>query len=1305
MQAGDSVAGRFELGEQIGAGGMGVVYRARDLLTGEPVALKVLRGAAFSQRFLREARVLAEIRHPAVVRYVAHGPAGDEDLYLAMELLEGEDLARRLKRQELTIGDSLILVARVASALAMAHARGIVHRDIKPANLFLPGGDVARVKLLDFGIAHLSDGSRIMTETGVMLGTPGYIAPEQARGLALVDARADVFSLGCVLYRCLAGKAPFPGTDLLSVLAKLVFESPDRLRDVWSAIPDALDELVARMMAKAPDERPADGAAVLQAIEALRLPDATRQTGPGLLDPVALERERQLRARAEPVADSITGTEQRLVSIVVVAAPTSPWAPARAGAAVAAGVDLFGRLCAAARIFGADMVELANGSLLAVLGAGKEPTEQAAQAARCALALRIELPDREMVLATGRHQLAGRLPFGEVIDRAAEVLRRAAEAGAPARIRLTELSAGLVERRFEVGGDAVSLFLQGEQKIHESAPRMLLGSPAPFLGRDREMALLEATYDACVAEPEASAVVVIAPAGAGKSRLRHELLRRLAGRDEPPETWVARGDPMGMGSPFRMLGQAIRDGLGVLDGEPAPLRRRKLLARIACHFSGDEIERVAVFVGELAGIPFPDDESVQLRAARRDRVLLGDQMRRAFEDLLAAACRARPVLLVLEDLHWGDLPTVQWIASTLKNLRDLPLLVLALARPEVRELFPRLWADQQVLEVPLAALGSKVSERLVRQVLGERVSPELAAQIAERAAGNAFFLEEMIRAVAEGRGGRLPDTVLAVVEARLDQLEPDARRALRAASVFGKVFWRGGVEALLGGSEPQSSGWIDELVRLEMIAPRREERLAGERAYVFRNALVRDAAYAMLTDADRTLGHRLAATWLEKAGETDALLLAEHFERGGAPLRAIAWHLRAAEQALGGNDFAAVLARAQRGIACGAAGDTLGAFRLLEAEAHQWMGNSVEAIAFAAEAMQRLPRGGRLWLAALSLLALLRAKVGDHAQMLPLADDLTSLQPAERGPHATACARLAGLLLLSGQGAAAGSLLEIAEAAAGAAHDEPSFVVTFARARAIQAVFSGDIGLYLELMKRSAEACERAGDLRLAIPSWGNVAYAYYQLGDYETAERALRDVVAKAARMGLNDVLAVSRHNLAIVLAHQGALAEAREVIAPALRSAVAQSHRRLEAACRIYRSRILLLAGDFEGSEREARATVEMPGLTASIRAYALGALAATLLAERRVAEARKTAEEALEISLVMSIEDGEALIDLVYAEALLAAGRSPEVPAALVRARARLLSRAAKISDPTWREGFLTRVPENARILALARAHLGG
>lgn len=254
---------RFELLREAGFGGMGTVYRARDLTTSKDVAVKIVTTPtkAFAERFEREAAVLAELEHPNIVRYVAHGRTSEGEAYLAMEWLEGESVARRLAREPMDLKTAMRLGRDVADALAVAHDRGVIHRDLKPSNLLLTE-EGARVVVVDFGIAKAKDRAIDLTKSGELVGTPGYIAPEQARGARDLDGRADLFSLGCVLYRCVTGERAFGGDDVLSVLAKLVLVDPPRPRTLRPDMPFALDALIHASLAKAPGDRPRDAGAV-----------------------------------------------------------------------------------------------------------------------------------------------------------------------------------------------------------------------------------------------------------------------------------------------------------------------------------------------------------------------------------------------------------------------------------------------------------------------------------------------------------------------------------------------------------------------------------------------------------------------------------------------------------------------------------------------------------------------------------------------------------------------------------------------------------------------------------------------------------------------------------------------------------------------------------------------------------------------------------------------------------------------------------------------------------------------------------
>ena len=242
-------------------------------------------------------------------------------------------------------------------------------------------------------------------------------------------------------------------------------------------------------------------------------------------------------------------------------------------------------------------------------------------------------------------------------------------------------------------------------------------------------------------------------------------------------------------------------------------------------------------------------------------------------------------------------------------------MLLALARPEIHDVFPKLWENGPVDVLKLSELDGEACAELIRDALGERVHPETVTRLVKLAGGNAFYLEEMIRAVAEGRVETVPGTIMAMAQSRIGDLPAASRRVLRAAAIFGRHFWRGGVFALMGrdAAAADTDALLGELEAQEFIAPASASAAQGDVEYTFRHELVREAAYSTLTARDRTLGHRLAADWLEGGGAADALTLATHFELGNDPARAAVWYSRSAEQALGGDDLGAALRRSARG--------------------------------------------------------------------------------------------------------------------------------------------------------------------------------------------------------------------------------------------------------------------------------------------------------------------------------------------------------------------------------------------------------
>src|SRR2546421_10499360 len=251
---GEVLSDRYELEELVGSGGMSSVYRAHDRLLDRKVALKVLheqytQDDDYVERFRHEARAVAALSHPNIVTVIDRGEHENKQ-FIVFEYVDGENLKQLIQRRgPAPVKTALELAKQIAQALSFAHQQGLVHRDVKPQNVLLNGDGTAKVT--DFGIARSLDVQHGMTQTGTVLGTSDYIAPEQAQGQA-VDEQTDVYSLGVVLYELLTGRVPFPGENFVAVAMRHINEPPPSVRELRPEVSPRLDAAVRRAMAKEP---------------------------------------------------------------------------------------------------------------------------------------------------------------------------------------------------------------------------------------------------------------------------------------------------------------------------------------------------------------------------------------------------------------------------------------------------------------------------------------------------------------------------------------------------------------------------------------------------------------------------------------------------------------------------------------------------------------------------------------------------------------------------------------------------------------------------------------------------------------------------------------------------------------------------------------------------------------------------------------------------------------------------------------------------------------------------------------------
>ncbi|MEZ4306941.1 MAG: protein kinase [Polyangiaceae bacterium] len=1277
------IADRFTIERRAAIGGMGAVYRAIDSTTGKPVALKVLLSLTADRvaRFEREASLLQSLHHPGIVSLIHFGFVPSGEPFLAMEWLEGKDLTNRLRDDGiLTPAEALVFLRSAASALSVAHASGIVHRDIKPANIFLRDGRIDSVVVLDFGIAWRAETHARLTNVGTSLGTPHYMAPEQAMsdGQELGPA-ADVFSLGCVLFECLTGMPPFDGEQPLAILAKIVFEQAPTLRSVHPGIDPALDDLCSRMLRKDATVRIQDAVGVLAALDAMGL-------GRGMPS---------LTTLAAP-AEGLTGNEQEIVCVIAVSRSKRD-----------RDTDLSGtsdsEALASLNALGLRAETLADGTMVTTLSRPGQATDHVSRSARGAMLLKERYPDAGVALATGKARKGGRshLPVGQVIDRVIHLMN---EAIGGEGVRVDDVTAGLLDDRFLLlPAEQGTGWLRGERVMADES-RPLLGKPTPCVGRERELAHLQSAWEDCTRERAARAIVLVAPPGTGKSRLRHELLRRIGAADGTFFSLVARGDPVAT-SGLGLIPAALRALFEIDIADDSDAEREKIRAFVASRVGPTEAPRLIEFLAYLAGVDIPDELAPRLRIARQEPRLLAEQMTRAFVDLCAALCRERPLLIVLEDLHWSDPLSIDIVGAALRELDESPIFVLALARPEIRDLHPRLWSGS-VEMVSLHALRSRAAEQLAREVLRDRASTREVRRIVELSAGNALFLEELIRAVAEGRGDELPETVLAVLQARISRLLPEMRRALRAASIFGLRCTAQGVGALMV-DDTHAERCLVTLVDEEILERRLGEGLDDKVEYVFRHALMRDAAYGMLVGEDRVLGHKLAGQWLEVRG-ADPAVLADHFHRGGDLARAVPHCVRAAEQAASRSDLDGTIRLATLGETCGAQGEDLGLVLAMRGTTLVVRETFADAHRDVARAIELLPVGHPWWCRAVGIECTMALFSRQIERATTLAQRLIDAapQPEATFQYILSLWPIAGMACQIGQRDLARALIDRTGAVGSVALADSPFVRSWISSLQYEYMrhTRPDPWRHQHLLEDAVQASEQAGfghDFELVIlKTYLGVACA--ELGDHERAVITLRENVAHTRERGTGYLYSHSLIHLADALCQRSRDAPWREIESfarelldlPDLREGFAAWARAILATALLHR-------GDIAEAESLTREAVRRSDHFPFRRLRMMAVLLEILVRAGKLDVAREVADEAIRsVKALGHAGYAEIAIRTSIAIAFHANGDMASAREHLVTALAEIDRQATAIPHIQLRERFLTNVRDNARAFILER-----
>lgn len=840
------VAGRFALLSLAGEGGMGTVWKARDLLTSQLVALKLLNLDVTQPdevaRFDREVSMLAELRHPGIVRYIAHGQL-DSQAYLVMEWLEGQDLATRLAQKPLTATESGVLLRRVAQVLAVAHLHGIIHRDVKPSNLFLRYGRMEEATVLDFGVARRGLALQRVTRTGVVIGTPEYMAPEQARGLSSITPAADLFALGCVAFECLTGRPPFSAHHITGLLTKILFDPAPRLRQVHPEYPAALDELIAQLLEKDPLKRPQSASVVYERLSQINFSAISSP-----------------EASSEHPALHLSEHEQHLATIVLAAPPHGELQ----GLSTVDHLDLrrvreqHGPVLDQLTALGVLCEVLADGSLWATVVDSSSATDQVLRAAQAASLLRSEFPRWLVVMATGLCVLHDRQATGPALDLAQQLLSEALSDQLHCEILTDRLSAELLRDDYYLQPLPSGSQILGPAQTGPTGRHRKL----PLIGRERELSLIF-TALRCARDDEVSrSVLVLGSPGSGKTRLCEEVLARIHEAHEHCTILRTSIELTQAALPFATITGWLRCADSLLSDEPLP--RPLWQAAIDQHYPAEEAERYRQTLQSLLRIT-----PSRLPFGQRAETLPGSNaIGEAVRALLSSVSRRQPLLLIIDNMQWIDAASLAVLEATLQRLVDLPILLLGLARPEIDELLPRLFEGLPTDRVRLGRLSLKSADKLLEMF--EVSPPSLREDLAHESLCRPLFLLRLAEGVRTPKSAAA-DAVVAMMQTRALRLEPTTRLVLRAASLLDGPFGESALFQLLPGqfSLSQLDRALDEAIDQEWLDRMRPTEVGGEACLRFRSPLQARAILATVTTRDREAFAKIKKRQAQAAENTE----------------------------------------------------------------------------------------------------------------------------------------------------------------------------------------------------------------------------------------------------------------------------------------------------------------------------------------------------------------------------------------------------------------------------------------------------